>query len=189
MKTDEFWKSEGLSHIIPNTGQQFPEGFNVHEYLHEYVGDKTVVEIGCGYGRLCESFSPAQYTGYDINPSAIEQAKQEHPQYTFILIDNDTEIVDSDFVMFYTVALHISDEFILEFLEKSSKNSENVLIAEILGRKWRRKGNPPVFNRELSEYTKCMEKLGFTESRINEVPYKRYPDTNITFALYSKDKL
>lgn len=184
MNTDEFWKREGLDHIIPNTGEQFPEGFDVHKVLNEMVGNKTINEVGCGYGRLCQAFAPEKYHGYDINQSAVDLAKENFPQYAFDVIEE--ELASSDIVLFYTVLLHISDDQISDFITKYTKNTKTVILAEILGTKWRRSGNPPVFNRELKTYTELFYNCGMQLNKKIEIEYKRYRNTNISFIIFEK---
>lgn len=186
MDTDTFWKSEGLKHIIPANRGEFPEGFDVLSYLKELVEDRSIVEIGCGYGRLAKGFSVEQYIGYDINLNAIKKAKELNPLYNFKELYEDTEICKSDIVMIYTVALHISDENINSFLQRMSKNTSNVLIAEIMDRKWRRPGDPPVFNRFDTDYDSIMASLGFEIINKEKKKYKRYKDENIHFIEYKK---
>jgi hypothetical protein len=65
--------------------------------------------------------------------------------------------------------LHIPDNQIQEVINKA-KQYKRIVIGEIMGRKWRRDGNPPVFNREIQEY---IEMVG-REPEIVEIPYPRY---------------
>ena len=48
---------------------------------------KTVLDIGCGYGRLASCFCDAgfEYTGVDVAPEAIEAARKREPRGKFIL--------------------------------------------------------------------------------------------------------
>jgi SAM-dependent methyltransferase len=187
MNTDEFWKEQGLNYIIPHIGIKFPEGFDIEKYLFEFIGDRSVVEVGCGYGRLCNAFSNDKYTGYDINPAAIEKAIAENSQYEFVLMEDATIIKQSDVVLLYTVGLHISDDRITEFLSSITQNCKSLVIAEIMSRKWRRSGDPPVFNRELKDYNAIMKSISFNQKKTSVKPYKRYPNTNITFVEYEKN--
>lgn len=187
-KTDEFWKSEGLDHIIPNTGEEFPEGFNVLEYLSNYIGDQNVVEIGCGYGRLCTAFDTKKYSGYDINPSAISKAVTTFHDYDFYLLKDEVDPKQSDIMLFYTVLLHISDEDIESFVGRFVPTTKKIIVAEIMDRKWRRGGNPPVFNRFLSDYNELFSKFDMKPTNVETVPYVRYKDTNITFVTYESNK-
>ena len=183
--TNAFWKKEGLRHIKPNTGKEFPEGFNVLGYLEKWANGRRVVEIGCGYGRLCGAFPVDEYIGYDINPQAVEKAKRMFPDYPFFPLE-DSVLFPSDLVMFYTVLLHIPDESIIDFIKSVTGFAPNVLVAEVMGRKWRRQGNPPVFNREPAEYDEIFKEAGFLPIKRQALPYKRYKNTDITFIEYER---
>lgn len=60
-----------------------------------------------------------------------------------------------------------------------------VVLAEIMGREWRRPGNPPVFNRAGQEYIDLFTRHGFAVDDVVTGPYKRYPDIQITFPIFS----
>jgi hypothetical protein len=51
-----------------------------------------------------------------------------------------------------------------------AKGYKHIVIGEIMGREWRRPGNPPVFNRDAQEYADMIGKT----PRIIEIPYPRY---------------
>ena len=66
----------------------FPKVSHVYALLKQIVDPaKNVLEVGCGYGRLCRAFVPQCYIGVDINPKAIEAARQKNPGYKFDLIN------------------------------------------------------------------------------------------------------
>ena len=48
---------------------------------------KTVLDIGCGYGRVASCFCEAgyDYTGVDVAPAAIEAARKREPKGHFVL--------------------------------------------------------------------------------------------------------
>lgn len=184
---EQFWKTQGLNHIKPNTGQEFPEGWDVRDFLIDTIKEDSVVEVGCGYGRLCGKFSPAQYQGFDLNPTAVEAAITTNPEYTFSVYEIGSELPLSSWLYFYTVLLHINDDDIVDYLRTVTTNCQRVLVGEILGRKWRRGGNPPVFNREAQEYADIMKQVGWSLVKTTERPYKRYPNTNITFLEFERD--
>ena len=104
------------------------------------------------------------YQGYDINPHALKQAKINNPRYKYV-----NEWKPADTVLAYTVLLHIPDSEIEGIIE-IMKEYERIVIGEITGRQWRRKGNPPVFNRDVSEYINMIGKV----PNIIKVPYPRY---------------
>jgi SAM-dependent methyltransferase len=49
----------------------------------------SVLDIGCGYGRVAQQFiiNGHRYTGIDVSPEAIARAESEHPTGKFICCD------------------------------------------------------------------------------------------------------
>lgn len=174
--TAEFWKREGLQHITP-AGKENPEGWDVRPFLRE-LARGSVLEIGCGPGRLCTAFDPDDYLGVDINPAAISKARTRHPEYQFELYEGQS----ADSALLYTVLLHVSDDDLPEFV--AGINADRVIVAEIMGRQWRRAGNPPVFNREPQEYIDAFE--GFECVDTYGKPYMHYQGTCITFLVFER---
>jgi SAM-dependent methyltransferase len=179
----DFWVANDLQDIIP-PGTKQPAGWDEIAFLRRVAGllhYDTVVEFGCGYGRLCEAFAPAAYVGTDINPKAVALAGTRHPEYTFQVTGFDrAPLPRADLCLAYTVLLHVADDYIGETAERLSRAADKILIAEILGRRWR-KGKPrvPVFNRERDEYLALFPEYDL-EIEVRR-PYRRYPDTCITF--------
>lgn len=195
-QTTQFWANEGLQHIIPNTGEEFPEGFDVRPLLKHTIGQlDQVLEVGCGYGRLCRAFSPSQYIGVDVNPNAIAAARERNPDYLFEQVAPDAILPNAKAAFIYTVGLHISDEALERFLKPICQAAPVIMIAELMDTRWRRPGNPPVFNRDPEQYILTMAKLGFTLESFTKMPYERYghvggdtADNRITFHIYGKNK-
>ncbi len=191
----EFWADEGLDHVIPNVGEEFPEGFDVYELLRQLIDpSKRVLEVGCGYGRLCRAFVAENYTGVDVNPRAIAKARENNPGYRFERIDPAAELPQADVALIYTVGLHISDEELARFLTPICVAASSVVIAEIMDIRWRRAGNPPVFNRDPEQYILEMANRGFLLRRFGKAVYQRYDnpqwnvnrDVRITFHQYGR---
>ena len=178
----KFWKNADFRYINPAyPAQEFPEGWDVREELREIMGQRRVAELGCGYGRLCTAFSPEQYTGYDISPAAIDAARLRFPDYRFQVMAGEDDFAASEAVLLYTVLLHVADEDIGPFIARLASKAAFVLVAEIMGRSWRRSGNPPVFNREAQEYITLFAQHGFAVDDIITAPHHRYPGWSITF--------
>jgi SAM-dependent methyltransferase len=184
-----FWKTQGLDHVIPNTESEFPEGWDPRELLSIYGKDRNVLEVGCGYGRLCKAFSPDLYLGIDLNPTAIERAKLENPEYTFSVCEWTREYPKSDMTFCYTVLLHVDDATIQSVVSDLCDSAPTVLVAEIMGRKWRRPGDPPVFNREASEYVTMFAQCSYVMVSTEIRPYMRYANTDITFLEFVRKEL
>ncbi len=55
------------------------------------LSNSSICDFGCGFGDLYDflvkKFSNIHYTGIDISPKLIEEAKRQHPDLTFILGD------------------------------------------------------------------------------------------------------
>lgn len=158
----DYWKNNSkLEHITP-PGERFPEVGLFEKLSQVCVG--SVFEFGCGDGRISQVFYPDKYHGYDINPHAIKSAKEAYKNYSF---SDDWKPADT--FLSYTVLLHVGDAEIMEVIKKA-KDYNRIVIGEITGRKWRRGGNPPVFNREIDEY----ERMIGVKADIVKVPYPRY---------------
>lgn len=160
-----------LIHITP-PNDLFPEvGL---EPLLKSVCVGKVFEFGCGYGRLASIFAPDSYIGFDINPTALKVAKQKNLKHTFT-----NEWADADTALVHTVMLHIPDDEIEE-LVKRLKQYKRIVVGEIMERKRRRAGNPPVFNRDAHEY----ESLFGLKAETYTVPYPRY-STNLKVLVFN----
>ena len=180
-----FWLEDDFRNITPES-KQFPEGWDVRPYIRDIIKDEDVIEVGCGYGRLTEAFMKEQYLGVDINPKAIIAAKEKNPGYLFKDFDIDNiQIPSSTWQMFYTVLLHINDDDILPYLRAVTRNTNKVLVAEILGRKWR--GWDYAFNRKESEYNKLFKECGFIKKARKDEIYEHYKNTRITFLVYERN--
>ena len=176
MDTTEFWKKEGEKHIRPKIGGEFPEGWDIRPYLAKLCEGKLITEIGCGVGRLSAAFHPEQYIGIDISPKVLEIAESTNKNHKYLLDNQENSYPDADVRLVYTVLLHIDDGYIGDFIKNLCEGTERVVVAEIMERKWRRPGDPPVFNREAEEYITLFEKCGFEKDYHNEKVYERYAD-------------
>lgn len=158
----DYWRSNAdLAHITP-PGERFPE-IGLHKALQEAVRG-SVFEFGCGDGRLSPLFHEMAYTGFDINPAALAKAREANPAHRYT-----DDWADADTFLAYTVLLHVPDDEIQAVIDRA-KVYKRVVIGEITGRKWRRTGNPPVFNREIADY----EALIGGKCEVISVPYPRY---------------
>ena len=182
----KFWENADLVQINPGRDNDMPEGWDVRSELRELFGVREVTEIGCGYGRLCTSFPPEQYVGYDINPFALREAEQRYPGYRFRIMQSDDDYEVANAALLYAVCLHIHDDDIDAFIARLCRKARFVVLCEIMGREWRRGGNPPVFNRAAQEYIDVFKAQGFVAEDIVIAPYQRYPGAKITFLVFSR---
>lgn len=171
MRPADFWRANaGLRDITPQ-GERFPE-VGLFDALRSAC-QGSVFEFGCGDGRLAPAFDPDRYFGFDINSAALAAAKVANPKHRY-----GDEWEPADTFLAHTVLLHVPDDELPSVLDRANRYPR-VVIGEVMGRKWRREGNPPVFNREAHEYEAMFER---PVSRI-EVPYPRY-GCNLTMLVF-----
>lgn len=198
----KYWTEDNCKNIIPLIGNEFPEGWSPIELIKDIVKDypyESILDFGCGYGRLSKSFDKEKYLGIDLNPNAIKIAKENNPDYNYQEFCVDSiSFPEADLCMAYTVFLHLDDVTLKDTLKKLTKTiKKNFIISEILGREWRRDGFPLVFNREKDEYIGIMKKFGFEFDKEIRRPYKRYAEsayysdknTDISFLIFRKSEI
>lgn len=159
----EYWQNNNnLVHITPS-GERFPE-INLFEALQKAVKG-SVFEFGCGDGRLSPAFNCEHYAGFDINPAALKAAQKANPLHKYV-----TEWAAANTFLAYTVLLHVPDDEIESIINQAKRNYSRIVIGEIMGREWRRPGNPPVFNRNKEDY---LDLVGW-KCNFMPVKYPRY---------------
>ncbi len=177
-ETSQFWRKEGLLHVIPSVGGEHPEGHDPSAVINSLLPDGMIVEVGCGYGRVARGLDPSRYKGVDVNPSAVLKARELVPTHVFETVEDSDSLPHGTNVFAYTVALHISDQNVQPFLARICGGAmKRVLIGEIMDARWRREGNPPVFNRDPEEYVMRMGALGWKLASFLKLPYARYVGT------------
>lgn len=171
MNAENFWRTNTELRDITPKGERFPEQ-GLFDALRSACRG-VVFEFGCGDGRLSPAFNPSHYYGYDVNPSALKAAQANNPDHRYV-----NEWKPADTFLAHTVLLHIPDHSILSVIDRAMIY-KRIVIGEVMGRKWRRPGDPPVFNREAEEYVAM---IGKDAQRI-EVPYPRY-GCNLTMLVF-----
>lgn len=158
-----YWRNNtDLRHLTP-PGERFPEVGLFYALRRACRG--SVFEFGCGDGRLSPAFPADGYVGFDINPAALAAARVANPAHRYV-----TEWEPADTWLAHTVLLHVPDDEIAPLLQSTTAYAR-VVIGEVMARRWRRAGNPPVFNREAAEYV-ALSGRQLVESIA--VPYPRY---------------
>ena len=60
----------------------------VRGLLARLVGDRSVLDIGCGKGmQVAEFFDPNRYIGIDCSPALIDLAREDNPGFEFRVAD------------------------------------------------------------------------------------------------------
>lgn|SRR3989304_1904736 len=93
----EYWNGRVKSHksnekrmIWYGEEYKFDTLDRVARSILSMFSDCTVLELGCGYGRLCDVFQPDKYTGIDFSKEMIKLAHEKYPQYSFSVNDMST---------------------------------------------------------------------------------------------------
>jgi hypothetical protein len=172
---------------------EFPEGFDVTNKIRELsdeVGYKSVIDFGCGHGRMSQSFDPKEYLGIDVDPNSIEMARKKFSQYRFDHVKEEPYF--ADLYLAYNVFLHMSDQT----LDLALKNirCKWLILVEMLGRNWRTNQMPPTYNRELSEYLSLLRSHDLILYKHVKQPYRKYSDaawyqdrnTDLSFLVFKK---
>jgi hypothetical protein len=193
MQTRDFWTERGSEHVIPKGFGESPEGFDVVDViknLADEVGYKSVIDFGCGYGRLCQSFDPTKYMGIDVNPNLVDEAKKRFQNYNFSLCNG--EVMGAELYLAHKVFMHMTDKEIHEALSRF--RMKWIIVSEILGKEWRREGEPPQLNRDLNDYIQIFRSHDLVLHKHVRKPYKRYEEipwyqgknTDISFLVFRK---
>lgn len=171
-----YWKSgRGMSHITPR-GKDWPEGIEFPHYIKAKVGERALLDFGCGTGRFAGYFAPSQYTGYDICPQVLDLAVARHAEYEFTNLFPTKQF---DVVLAHTVLLHVPDDDIDQTLDEFV--APTIMICEVMDRKWRHSGLPPVFNRNPEDYVNMLSNGYRLKNRI-PIPYPYYgKEAELTF--------
>ena len=131
MKHSEFWQGQtGLDNIKPKRIGSKWESYDTTTLINKLVGDDSVVDVGCGTGRLSRAFKPEQYVGVDVNETAIELSRKENPEYRFEILKEYSKIPKQDVMLLHSVALHIPDEEITNLFTQAEKR---IVLAETMG--------------------------------------------------------
>ena len=166
----EFWREQnGIRHITPR-GMDCPEGSWLDTAFDSVKG--TVIEFGCGPGRLAKYFNAEDYLGVDINENAVLTARHRNPKHRFELTDTSARLGPVDTIICHTVMLHVPDDMLADTLARF--DAKRVLVNEMLGRGWRRDGTPPVYNRDFNDYADAFWCAGFECAEFVTRTYEHY---------------
>ena len=183
----EFWQNDGLRNIVPPSSAM-PAGYDEAAFLKRLrpaLEADTVVEIGCGYGRLASAFPSTHYVGLDVNAKAIQEARKNLPEYSFEVIDFDGPYPRADLYLAYTVFLHIDDKHIVDIARALSNACRKLLIVEILDPNFRQvPSTVPNFVRSRTDY----ERMFFAFDLEFEIrrSYAHYPGKDLSYLLLTR---
>lgn len=172
--SERFWRENTRLRDITPSGERFPEVGLFEALKASALG--VVFEFGCGDGRLSPAFHPDDYIGHDINRTALDAARKANPLHRYT---EQWEAADT--FLAHTVLLHLGDSEVGGVIQKA-KTYRRAIVGEVMGRKWRRPGDPPVFNREADEYVAMFG----SDPVVIDIPYPRY-GCNLTMLVFDAD--
>lgn len=103
---------------------------------------KTVVDYGCGVGKLSNLFNHNKYQGIDISDKMVEIAREHHPDYSFSQIQ---ELPKATIYFTANVLQHNPDNFIKNWRPPAKE----LYLYEIIGEG---KDKPHLFHRSIADY-------------------------------------
>ena len=182
-----------MDNIISKAVEEHPEGPYVKEVIRDLTSEldyQTVIDFGCGHGRLCDIFPKEKYLGLDINTDALASAQNKFLDYRFEKIGG--EITSADLYLAHSVFLYMTDREVDEALRKM--RCKYLLVGEILGRECSREGLPPIYNRDLADYLRLFRSHDLILHKHIKKPHEKYANTawyqgkktDISFLLFRK---
>ncbi|OAI48194.1 hypothetical protein AYO45_01240 [Gammaproteobacteria bacterium SCGC AG-212-F23] len=198
----QLWNQHGLKNIKPESLRygEHPEGWDLIREVRRIVApfvQQRVLEIGCGYGRVCAAFSPQQYIGVDINQQAIAKAKSLFPNYQFQCVNYLDKYPEADLVLAYTVFLHLSDDAIHGVLHSFTEDVQSIIVAEVMGKAtWDKNFTENYASQEQfhsthqrtpEDYERMLNQHGFYLFEETIKPYHYYPGSKIHFLHFKKN--
>lgn len=116
-------KLRGDPRSVGNVGKSIEENLAGESLFKRHVGIvarllqpscRTVLDLGCGYGRIASEFlgQGFEYSGIDVSPDAVERARRDNPEGTFLVRNlNEWEPTTRfDAVCAFYVLVHFVDE-------------------------------------------------------------------------------
>lgn len=130
---------------------------------------KTVLDLGCGYGRIAESFTSEgyDYTGLDVSKEAISDAKKKNTSGTFQVADLNKWEPDHQYEMICMlyILVHFVDDNnwkrIFRMAGKALTDNGVMVIADIFPEE-RVVSGQHVVSRSIGEYDELVQSEGFT---------------------------
>lgn len=150
----QFWIDDDLRNIQPPGDN--PAGFDEVAFLRQVYGlcgAASVLDLGCGWGRLALAFPPEAYLGYDVNPAAINRARALHPRHRFECVAFDHPLPQRDLCVVSSVLLHVDDRNVVDLARRMSRSFGKLLIIEIMQRSVRDvPSQVPAYCRDRADY-------------------------------------
>lgn len=141
----EFWKERidtavKDQYMVYVTGDQdWKRIFDAHvEIINKTIPkDATVLDAGCGYGRMSELFNKELYVGVDFSPDFIKKSQAKYPDNLFYIMNlKKLDFKDGKFDWAFCVSIkkmvedNLGEEEWLKMLAELKRVAKKVLILE-----------------------------------------------------------
>jgi SAM-dependent methyltransferase len=178
-----FWVDLGASH------QRFRQMWAEIDF-----NNKSVLDVGCGFGEMArflkKRYKDVKYTGVDIVPEFIDEAKKKYPEYQFEVLDYFEDPMNEKYdVVMASGTLNSNLEKNMEFRKKAIKtmfeHTKKVCVFNMLG------GHPQPENDHESNiwYADSLEILKYCMSLTRRVLLRHhYHPTDFTIFMYPVKK-
>jgi len=132
-------------------------GFDEFGFLAEvyrFCEATTVLDLGCGWGRLASAFPADRYFGVDINPAAVSRASALDPDRRFEHVAFEDPLPERDLCFASSVLLHVDDHNVLDLADRMTRSFRKLLIVEIMVRRIREQigHQVPAYCRDRRDY-------------------------------------
>lgn len=116
------------------------------KYLKQVKKNDSVLDVGCGEGRLLQGIKTSSYTGIDFSPTLLEIAKKRYPKRKFLFRDVTTQkgwkgLKEFDKVFCVAVIHHLTTKkeqlFVMKQIKKHLKKDGIAYIS--IWNLWQRK--------------------------------------------------
>lgn len=87
-KTEEYWDNRTIEYKddldkMVWCSKMIHKHYRWFERLMDIYKDQTILDVGCGYGRIAPIFEKEKYHGIDFSQNLIDLARQKNPEYLF----------------------------------------------------------------------------------------------------------
>lgn len=180
---------ELIPHSLPKCPQTFDPAATVKQ-LSDQLGYSSVIDLGCGHGRLSEAFAPEKYLGLDIDEKVLEIAKQQFSNYRFEPVGEQPKF--ADIYVAYSLFSSLTDFQAHEALKKV--RCKWLILGEQLKAEDKGPKLSRLYTRDLDDYIRLFRAHDFTLHKHVKKPYREKvsakalenPGKQISFLVFRK---